>query len=381
MLDGKKVTAVVVAAGASRRMGFDKLFYELQGKPVLAHTLDAFQAHPLVDAVVLVAGENEGRARELARAYPKVAAVVRGGATRVASVRAGLAAAGRQGLVAIQDGARPFVSGEVITRALEAAARWGAAAPAVPVKDTIKVVDEDRFVRGTPRRDGLMAVQTPQVFDAFLYGEALAACADDAATDDCGVFEAFGGRVKLVEGDYANLKITTREDLAPYEKKEAPAMRVGHGYDVHRLVAGRKLILGGVEIPWEKGLLGHSDADVLTHAVMDALLGAAALGDIGRHFPDRDPAYAGANSLELLRRVAGLLREAGWAAENIDATLLCQAPKLAPHIPEMRRRLAEAAGLPEASVSVKATTEEGLGFTGAGEGIAAHAVCLLRAGA
>ena len=136
-----------------------------------------------------------------------------------------------RGLVAIQDGARPFVSGEVITRALEAAARWGAAAPAVPVKDTIKVVDEDRFVRGTPRRDGLLAVQTPQVFDAFLYGEALAACADDAATDDCGVFEAFGGRVKLVEGDYANLKITTREDLAPYEKKEAPAMRVGHGYD------------------------------------------------------------------------------------------------------------------------------------------------------
>ena len=158
-------------------------------------------------------------------------------------------------------------------------------------------------------------------------------------------------------------------------------MRIGMGYDVHRLQEGCKLIMGGVEIPYEKGLLGHSDADVLTHAVMDALLGAAALGDIGRHFPDRDPAYAGADSLELLRRVAGLLREAGWAAENIDATLLCQAPKLAPHIPEMRRRLAEAAGLPEASVSVKATTEEGLGFTGAGEGIAAHAVCLLRAGA
>nr|WP_279289086.1 2-C-methyl-D-erythritol 2,4-cyclodiphosphate synthase [Anaerofilum hominis] len=377
-MNGKKVTAVIVAAGASRRMGFDKLFYELQGKPVLAHTLDAFEGHPLVDAIVLVAGENEARVRALAQGRPKVEAVVRGGATRVASVRAGLAAAGRQGLVAIQDGARPFVSEALVTRALEAGARWGAAAPAVPVKDTIKVVDAEKFVRGTPRRDSLMAVQTPQVFDAFLYSEALAACADDTATDDCGVFEAFGGRVKLVEGDYANLKITTREDLAPYEGKERTAVRIGHGYDVHRLTDGRKLILGGVEISWEKGLLGHSDADVLVHAVMDALLGAAALGDIGRHFPDSDPAYAGADSLALLRRVAGLLREAGWEPENIDATVLCQAPRLAPHIPEMRRRISAAAGLPEAAVSIKATTEEGLGFTGAGEGVAAHAVCLLR---
>lgn len=155
-------------------------------------------------------------------------------------------------------------------------------------------------------------------------------------------------------------------------------MRIGHGYDVHRLVPGRRLILGGVEIPWERGLLGHSDADVLTHALMDALLGAAALGDIGKLFPDSDPAYAGADSVELLRRVAALLREAGFAVENVDCTVLAQAPKLAPHIPEMRRRLAGALGLDEGRVSVKATTEEGLGFTGSGAGIAAHAVCLLR---
>ena len=155
-------------------------------------------------------------------------------------------------------------------------------------------------------------------------------------------------------------------------------MRIGHGYDVHRLVPGRKLILGGVEIPWERGLLGHSDADVLTHALMDAMLGAAALGDIGKLFPDTDPAWAGADSVELLRRVVALLAAHGFAVENADCTVLAQAPKLAPHIPAMRKRLAEAMGLDVGRVSVKATTEEGLGFTGSGAGIAAHAVCLLR---
>ena len=155
-------------------------------------------------------------------------------------------------------------------------------------------------------------------------------------------------------------------------------IRIGHGYDVHRLAEGRKLILGGVEIPWEKGLLGHSDADVLTHAVMDALLGAAGLGDIGRHFPDTDPAYAGADSLELARHVARILAEAGWRVVDLDATLLCQRPKLAPHIPAMRENLARAFGLETGAVSVKATTEEHLGFTGQGLGIAAHAVALLE---
>jgi len=155
-------------------------------------------------------------------------------------------------------------------------------------------------------------------------------------------------------------------------------MRIGHGYDVHRLVEGRPLILGGVTIPWEKGLLGHSDADVLTHAVMDALLGAAALGDIGGHFPDTDPAYAGADSMALLRHVMGLLREQGYRVNNVDVTVLAQAPKLKPHIPAMRERLAVATGVDVDAVNVKATTEEKLGFTGAGEGMAAHAVCLLE---
>ena len=155
-------------------------------------------------------------------------------------------------------------------------------------------------------------------------------------------------------------------------------MRIGHGYDVHRLAAGRDLILGGVKVPWEKGLLGHSDADVLAHAAADALLGAAALGDIGKLFPDSDPAYEGADSMVLLRRVAELLRENGWQLENLDATVLAQAPKLAPHIQSMRENIAAACGVPVCRVSVKATTEEGLGFTGSGEGIAAHAVCLIE---
>lgn len=155
-------------------------------------------------------------------------------------------------------------------------------------------------------------------------------------------------------------------------------VRIGHGYDVHRLVEGRKLILGGVDIPWERGLLGHSDADVLTHAVMDALLGAAGLGDIGRHFPDTDPAYAGADSLKLLEHVAELLREQGYCVGNVDATVLAQRPKLAPHIPEMGANLARAMGVGPAQVNVKATTEEGLGFTGSGEGMAAHAVALIE---
>ena len=194
-----------------------------------------------------------------------------------------------------------------------------------------------------------------------------------AVTDDCSLFELAGFAVQLVEGDYANAKITTIEDL-----KGEGKMRIGHGYDVHRLVEGRKLILGGVDIPYEKGLLGHSDADVLLHAVSDALLGAAALGDIGGHFPDTDPRYKGADSLELLRQVGLLLKQAGYTVGNIDATILCQAPKLAPHIPAMRQNIARVLDLPADAVSVKATTEEKLGFTGAGQGIAAHAVALIQ---
>lgn len=370
------VTAIIVAAGASRRMGFDKLSYRLpDGRTVLETSCALFAAHPAVDELVLVAGGNRPQCEAIAAACPKPCTVVQGGATRADSVRSGLAAAKGQ-FVAIHDAARPFASAEIITAALQAAAESGAAAPAVPVKDTIKIADQDGKVVATPDRAMLYAVQTPQCFDRALYLQALEAVSGEKAslvTDDCSLFELAGLPVTLTAGDYANLKITTKEDL-----QKEKTMRIGHGYDVHRLVEDRKLILGGVEVPYEKGLLGHSDADVLLHAVMDAVLGAAALGDIGQHFPDTDPAYKGADSLALTREVAKIIAAHGYKVGNIDATILCQRPKLAPHIPAMRQNIADAFGLPLDAVSVKATTEEHLGFTGEGLGIAAHAVALIE---
>ena len=370
------VTAIIVAAGASRRMGFDKLSYRLpDGRTVLETSCALFAAHPAVDELVLVAGGNRPQCEAIAAACPKPCTVVQGGATRADSVRSGLAAAKGQ-LVAIHDAARPFASAEIITAALQAAAESGAAAPAVPVKDTIKIADQDGKVVATPDRAMLYAVQTPQCFDRALYLQALEDVSGEKAslvTDDCSLFELAGLPVTLTAGDYANLKITTKEDL-----QKEKTMRIGHGYDVHRLVEDRKLILGGVEVPYEKGLLGHSDADVLLHAVMDAVLGAAALGDIGQHFPDTDPAYKGADSLALTREVAKIIAAHGYKVGNIDATILCQRPKLAPHIPAMRQNIADAFGLPLDAVSVKATTEEHLGFTGEGLGIAAHAVALIE---
>ncbi len=381
MLQNEKVCAVIVAGGSSRRMGFDKLLAALEGGTVIEKSVRAFAEHPMIDEIVVVAGEgNRERIARLLRNTPKLKAVVTGGAERSDSVCRGLAATDAV-WAAIHDGARPFVSEAVITAALLGARETGCAAPAVPVKDTIKVA-AGGMVEKTPERASLWAVQTPQVVHCAGYRQALAALDGLSVTDDCMVMEHAGFGVRLTQGDYANRKITTPEDLPAAEEKKMSAMelsaiRVGHGYDVHRLVEGCRLILGGCDIPFEKGLLGHSDADVLAHAVADALLGAAALGDIGKHFPDTDPAYAGADSLVLLRHVCTLLREQGWQPVNVDATILCQRPKLAPHIPAMREKLAEAMAVEAGCVSVKATTEEKLGFTGAGDGIAAHCVALI----
>ena len=384
----KRVTAVLVAAGSSTRMGFDKLSFDLGGETVVQRSIRAFAECPLVDEIVLVAGKNREFLEQQAAVCQKPVQVVPGGATRAESAKNGVLAASGE-IVAVHDAARPFVSEAVIEAALNAAALCGAAAPAVPVKDTVKTakrgdgktVPEGCSVTETPDRSTLYAVQTPQCFDRAAYLAALDELDEEKArlvTDDCSLFELTGRPVQLTQGDYANLKITTREDLPRPEQKEGTNKRIGHGYDVHRLVEGRKLILGGVEVPFEKGLLGHSDADVLAHAVMDAVLGAAALGDIGKHFPDTDPEYSGADSLKLARRVAEILHENGWKIENIDSTILCQRPKLAAYIPAMREKLAEAFGLPVDAVSVKATTEEHLGFTGEGLGIAAHAVALIE---
>ena len=364
-------------------MGFDKLSFDLGGETVLHRSIRAFDQCPQIGEIVLVAGKNRAFVEQQAVGCTKPVQIVAGGATRAESAKNGVLAAHGE-LVAVHDAARPFVSPAVIAAVLEAAARCGAAAPAVPVKDTIKqavpgdgkTVPEACLVRSTPDRSTLYAVQTPQCFDRAAYLAALEELDEEKArlvTDDCSLFELAGLPVRLTEGDYANYKITTKEDL-----QKEKTMRIGHGYDVHRLVEDRKLIMGGVEIPYEKGLLGHSDADVLLHAVMDAVLGAAALGDIGQHFPDNDPAYKGADSLALTREVARIIAEHGYKVSNIDATILCQRPKLAPHIPAMRRNIADAFGLPVDAVSVKATTEEHLGFTGEGLGIAAHAVALIE---
>lgn len=235
----------------------------------------------------------------------------------------------------------------------------------------------------TPDRARLFGVQTPQVFEASLIKGALTKAWEEGAalTDDCSAVERIGFPVCLTQGSEENIKITTPRDLTWGEAilaERMGTMRIGHGYDVHRLVTGRKLILGGVDIPHHLGLLGHSDADVVTHALMDALLGAAALGDIGQHFPDTDPTYRDISSLDLLGRVMALLAAQGWRVENVDLTILAQRPKLKDYLPQMRQNYSRAMGLPVTAISVKATTEEGLGFTGTEQGIAAHGVVLLE---
>lgn len=385
-MSGRFVSAIVVAAGSATRMGGEKQRLLLCGMPVLARTLTVLQNTPCINEIVLVAREaDRAEFAGYAARYgiEKLATVVCGGDTRQQSVRNGVAAVdARATLLAIHDGARPLVTPQEVTAIVEAAVACGGATAATPVKDTIKLADDAGGIAETPDRSRLWAVQTPQVFARAQYEQALAAAeiAGRDFTDDCQLFEFAHFSVRLVPTGYQNIKITTPEDMTAARGflGEDTVMRIGHGYDVHRLVPERQLILGGVEIPFEKGLLGHSDADVLTHAVMDALLGAAALGDIGKWFPDTDEQYRGADSLALLRRVMAILAEHGFAVVNIDATVLAQAPKLRPYIDLMRQNLADATSLPIEDVSVKATTEEKMGFTGAGDGMAVHAVCLIQ---
>ena len=372
MYKDRAVYAVVLAAGKGTRIGFDKMMYKLDKYTVVEHSIKAFCDNEYVDRIIVAAGDNYDRVAPLAIKNYKVRRVIHGGSTRAKSVLNSLEYVPEGRIVAIHDGARPFVSQEIITSAIEAAYEHKAAIPCVKVKDTIKEA-EDGFIARTFDRDRLYIVQTPQVFDVNLYKELVDKYFDETITDDAQLFERGGVKVRVVPGSYENYKITTIDDIRK-EKK----MRIGHGYDVHKLVEGRKLIMGGVEIPYEKGLLGHSDADVVLHAVSDALLGALALGDIGKHFPDTDPRYAGANSLVLLGHVADMVHDNGAEVENVDVTILCQRPKLAPHIPLMRENIAGALGCDVSRVSVKATTEEGLGFTGEGLGIACHCVCLLN---
>jgi 2-C-methyl-D-erythritol 4-phosphate cytidylyltransferase/2-C-methyl-D-erythritol 2,4-cyclodiphosphate synthase len=389
-----EVAAVIAAAGTGTRFGapVPKVFAALCGQPLLTWSVRAFEDCPDVDTTVVVAPPDHlQRARDLcvAQHLTKVLAVLPGGEHRMDSVRAGLDALLEQppALVCVHDGARPLVDLDTIVHSIQAARLHGAAVAAFPVVDTIKQAGPDGRIIATPPRDELYQAQTPQTFsfDLLLSAYRYADRHGLAATDDASLVEQMGETVYVSEGHPDNLKVTTPDDLARAEwilrrrlGQIIPQARVGVGHDVHALVEGRPLILGGVDVPHPQGLAGHSDADVLFHAISDALLGAAALGDIGQHFPDTDPQWAGADSGGLCRRVADLLAEAGWLPSNVDATLICEHPRLAPHILQMRSNIAAALDLPLAAVSVKATTTEGLGFAGRGEGIAAEAVVLIQ---
>jgi 2-C-methyl-D-erythritol 2,4-cyclodiphosphate synthase/2-C-methyl-D-erythritol 4-phosphate cytidylyltransferase len=357
------------------------------GKPILAHTLSVFESCEAVAEIIIITGERDiETAGDLVGrfGFAKVSHIIAGGAHRQDSVRNGLAKASLD-IIAIHDAARPMVTPDIIERSIEKAAEMGACIAAVPVIDTIKSAS-DEVVAATVDRSSLYSVQTPQTFRVELLRRAYEQAYADGfyATDDAALVERLGEKVAIVPGSYENIKITTPSDLAIAECRLRNAewgrgeTRTGLGFDVHALVEGRELWLGGVQIEHDEGLLGHSDADVVLHAIADACLGAAALGDIGKHFPDSDPAYKGISSLRLLANVNDLLAGEGWSIVNVDAVVICEQPKIAPHTPKMRRRIAEALHTTPDRISVKGTTTERLGFTGRGEGIACQAVVTLR---
>lgn len=394
MYSNKKTAVIIAAAGMGRRIGgpIPKQFMEIGGQPILIKTLKVFDAIEEIDHIFIVTNEDYiEHCEKLTKEYgiSKLAAIVKGGAERQDSVYNALKAVNDTDVeyVLIHDGARPFVSRQVVINVLEGIFQSGAAVACVPMKDSLRrsvaggrrnvIGEADQYasadkVSCAVDRSEYFAVQTPQGFRLRELLHAYEKAYEDGyyGTDDASLAERAGTEVAIVGGDYANIKITTKEDI-PME------YRVGTGFDVHKFEENRKLILGGVDIPYEKGLAGHSDADVLVHALMDALLGAAALGDIGRHFPDTDQQYKGISSLKLLEHVGKLLADEGYTIGNVDVTVIAQAPKIAPHIEMMRDNIAEILKLEKSRINIKGTTTEKLGFTGRKEGIAAEAVCAL----
>lgn len=373
------VYGILVAAGSGSRLGAEtnKILLPLGGEALFCHALRALRQ--VSDGVILVIRpEDEQAVREAMRLSGLSAEqLVYGGEQRRHSVENALARLPASAdLVLVHDAARPFAGPALMERVIKAARETGAAVPALPVTDTLKK-GEGGLVTGAQPREGLYAVQTPQGFARDVLIRAYQEC-PKALTDDAGLVERLGLPVALVPGHRSNLKITLPEDFIMAEQMLGQGLRVGLGYDVHRLVAGRPLVLGGVTIPYEKGLLGHSDADAVLHALTDALLGACALGDIGQHFPDSDPAYKGISSLILLEKAVALMGEKGFVPAQCDITIQAQRPRLAPYLPQMRETIAKALNLTEDKVGLKATTTEGLGFVGREEGIAAQAVVMVR---
>lgn len=383
-----RIAAVVVAAGRGQRVGGDvpKQYRSIAGEPVIRPALAAFLTHPQIHAVQPVIHAQDAEAFRAATTGLQGLSPVWGGATRQASVRAGLEALRAVGpdFVLIHDAARPFLTGALITRAIDAAAEHRAAVPAVAVADTVKQVDERETVIETLDRSRLRLVQTPQAFAFDLIVEAherAATAGRDDFTDDAALAEWVGHRVTVFPGETTNVKLTTNDDFIRAEAIRMAALadvRTGNGFDVHAFGDGDHVMLGGVRIPHARGLTGHSDADVVLHALVDAVLGALADGDIGSHFPPSDPQWRGASSDRFLAFACERVRTRSGTIAHLDATVVCEAPRVAPHRDAMRARIAAIAGIPIERVGVKATTSEKLGFTGRGEGIVAMATATVR---
>ena len=384
------VAAVVPAAGLGTRFGSaeNKIWAHIGGRPVIAWTLHALCSHPSVDRVVLVGNQRDlDRLRREFGHLPKMHAIVEGGETRAASVRNGIAALPNDcEIILVHDAARPAASLELITRVLEAASQRGAAVPGLPVSDTLKRARQDGVIMETVSRSGLWAVQTPQGARLAWLTRAFAmlGAAADEYTDEAGVLESAGYAVHVIPGEPDNIKITEPADLERASRillgeggKEVPMHRVGFGYDVHPFTRGRDLWLGGVQIPYAMGLAGHSDADVVLHALCDALLGAAGAGDIGMLFPDTDEANRDRASSEFLAEAKSRLDALGWRVENADITLLAEAPRIASYRSQMAEHIAGLLGIGADRVNIKATTSEGMGFVGRKEGMACWAVALI----
>lgn len=371
--------ALLMAAGIGARAGggVPKQMAILGGRPLIAWPYRALVDHPDIDTVLIVTSADLLDA--MRSALPN-AWIVSGGATRQASVAAGLAAARAAGArrVLVHDAARPFLPAGAIDRILAALGDHDAATPVLPVADTLAQGDD--LLGDTISREGLYRIQTPQGFHADVLARAHAAATDDAATDDAQLVRRLGGRVALVQGDSMLEKVTYHADLTAAQARTAALLisRSATGFDVHRLEAGEDLWLGGILIPHDKGLSGHSDADVALHALTDALLGAIGAGDIGSHFPPTDPQWKGASSDRFLAHAVKLIADAGGIIDFADLTLICEAPRIGPHRAAIRARVAELIGVPISRVSIKATTTERLGFTGRGEGIAVQAIATVR---
>ena len=376
------MAVLILAAGQGLRSGTLKQWKSIGGRPILSFSLETFEKHPAVHEIYLGVDRehlSEGQKSLEKWAPTKGKGVFQGGVRRQDTVMNGLDLLSPHTLmVGIHDAARPLVSPQLISRVLEKARETGAAVPAIPLRDTIKEVKDNRVIT-TLDRGRLRAVQTPQFFRYKVILKAYETAMEKGieATDDASLVEALGHQVYTVEGEEENFKVTYPQDFKRLEALMGMETLTGMGYDVHPLVPGRRLVLGGVEIPHTLGLQGHSDADVLVHAVVDALLGAAGLGDIGQLFPDSDPRHKDRPSLEFLEETALLLAQKGFQVIHIDTTLVLEEPKIAPFRKEMIQRMARAIKIESHRINIKATTTEGLGFPGRKEGIAAYAVATI----